>query len=212
MLVMIRHGRADGNSEHRFIGQSDVALDDEGRRQAAAVAARLAEVGVERIVSSDLRRTVDTAAPLARLLGLEVEAEPGLREISNGEWTGLLPEEIGAEWPELWTSYTEGTDVARPGGETWANVRDRVVPVLERLAATGVTTAVFSHGGPIVVAAAWASGVSLPGNVFRGPVAAPANCGITTIVEGPRLLGYNDVGHLSALAGLDVPFAPVDRR
>lgn len=209
MLVLVRHGRADGNRDHRFIGQSDVPLDAEGRRQAEAVAARLADVGIERVVSSDLRRTIDTATPLARRLGVDVDVEPRLREISNGKWTGLLPEDIQAGWPELWTSYTEGVDVARPDGEQWADVRSRVVPALEELAASGRTTAVFTHGGPIVVAAAWASGVSLPGNVFRGGMAAAANGGITTIVDGPRLLGYNDVGHLSALAGADVPFAPV---
>lgn len=209
MLVLIRHGRADGNRDHRFIGQSDVPLDDEGRRQAEAIAARLADVGIERVVSSDLRRTADTAAPLARLLGVDVDVEPRLREIANGEWTGLLPEAIRAGWPDLWASYTEGADVPRPKGERWADVRGRVVPALEGLLASGRTTAVFTHGGPIVVAAAWASGVSLPGNVFRGGVAPPANGAITTIVEGPRLLGYNDVGHLASLAGLDVPFAPV---
>lgn len=209
-LLLIRHGRAEGNGQHRFLGWLDAPLDPAGREQARLLAARLAGSGVTRIVTSDLARAAATAAPLAGLLGIDPEPDPALREIANGEWTGLTPDEIRAGWPELFAEYVGGTDVLRPGGERWAMVGERVVGALRRLAEgdAGVT-AVFTHAGPVLLGAAWALGLTLPGNVFRGPLAAPENTSVTTIaVPGPTLLGYNDVGHLAGLPRLDVPYAP----
>ncbi len=208
-IVLVRHGEAEGNQHHRLIGWSDVPLTPVGHRQAELVATRLSEAGVDRIVTSDLRRTVETARPLAQAIGLEPLADPRLREIDNGDWTGLTPAEVAVGWPEIWQAYVSGADVDRPGGERWADVRSRVVEALEEHLAGEGLTVMFSHGGPLVLAASWASGVSVSGNVFRGPLAAVENASLCTIVAGPRLLGYNDVGHLRAVPHADVPYAPV---
>lgn len=209
-LLLIRHGRAEGNGQHRFLGWLDAPLDGAGRAQAERLALRLQGAGITRIVTSDLARAAATAAPLSARLGLEPQPEQGLREIANGEWTGLTPTEIAAGWPELFGEYAAGADVLRPGGEQWAMVRERVVATLERLSAdTEGVTAVFTHAGPVLLGAAWALGLSLPGNIFRGQLAAPENTSVTTVaIPGPTLLGYNDVGHLDGLPRLDVPYAP----
>jgi probable phosphoglycerate mutase len=208
-IVLVRHGEAEGNQHHRLIGWSDVGLTPLGHHQAELVAARLSEANVDRIVTSDLRRTMETARPLAEAIGLEPLPDPRLREIDNGEWTGLTPAEVADGWPDIWHSYVAGTDVDRPGGERWADVRGRVVEALqEHLSGDGLTV-VFSHGGPLVIAASWASGVTVTGNVFRGPLAAAENASMCTIVAGPRLLAYNDVGHLMPVPIADVPYAPV---
>lgn len=208
-VLLIRHGRAEGNSHHRFIGWSDVPLEAAGVAEAEATAVRLAD-SVDRIVASDLRRTMQTAGALAERTGLEIEADPRFREIDNGGWTGHLPEEIAADWPDLWAAYVGGEDVARPGGERWAAVRSRVTAAVTELLAGDGTIAVVTHGGPVVLTAAWALGLDLPGNPFRGSIAAAANCGITTIVAGPRLVAYNDVGHLRDVPPFDVPYAAVE--
>lgn len=196
MLLVVRHGEADGNRERRFIGQLDVPLSTLGHRQAERIGTRLLAHGVDRIVSSDLDRAARTAAPLARLTGLPVETDPALREVHNGRWAGLLPTEIEAGWPELFAEYRMGVDVARPGGERWADVRARVIPAVRDLLETGDRVAVFTHGGPTLIIAAWASGLGIDGNVFAGPIAPPTNAAVTTILPGPRLGGYNDTGHL----------------
>ncbi len=121
-LLVIRHGEAEGNHDHRFIGQSDVPLSDLGRRQADTVGAYLASKGVTRIISSDLQRAVNTARPLADRIGLDIEIDVRLREILNGDWAMHLPEEIEAGWPDLWRRYRSGEDVQRPNGETWGAV------------------------------------------------------------------------------------------
>jgi probable phosphoglycerate mutase len=209
-VVMVRHGEAEGNRHHRLIGWSEVGLTEAGHLQARLVADRLVRAPVRRVVSSDLRRTVETAAPLASALGIEPVLDPRFREIHNGEWTGLTPDEVSNGWPDIWQSYVDGHDVDRPGGERWSDVRARVVGGLEELLASDGVTVVFSHGGPLVIAAAWASGIVLNGNVFKGPLASAENASLCTIVAGPRLLGYNDVGHLQPIAAVDVPYAAVE--
>lgn len=196
MIHLVRHGDAEGNRERRFIGQQDVPLSELGRRQARLVAERLAEAGITRVVSSDLARARDTAAPLADLLGVEVELAAGLREVDNGLWTGLLATEIEASWPTMWAEYRNGVDVARPGGERWADVAARSRAVVADLLDAGTRVAVFTHGGPLLCLASWASGLELRGNVFTGPMAPSANASVTTILPGPRLASYNDTGHL----------------
>lgn len=205
-VILIRHGEAEGNGAHRLIGWSDVALTGAGEAQAEAVAERLAASPIDRLVASDLRRTMQTAAPLAERTGMEIVTDPRVREINNGAWTGLLPQEVDEGWPELWGAYTSGVDVDRPDGERWADVRSRVIEAVSGYLDDGGTTVIFSHGGPLVISAAWASGIDLRGNVFRGRFAAAENASMCTIVDGPRLLGYNDIGHLRALPHVDVPF------
>lgn len=196
MIYLVRHGEAEGNRDRRFIGQLDVPLSDLGHRQANLVGERLARLGIERIVSSDLVRATDTAAPLATATGLDIEQSESLREVDNGEWTGLLPTEIEEGWPEMWADYRAGDDVARPAGERWADVAARATAAVEGLLDDPASTAIFTHGGPLLCLAAWASGLTIAGNVFAGPIAPPANAAITTILVGPRLGAYNDTGHL----------------
>jgi len=198
ILYLVRHGEAEGNHEHRFIGQADVPLSPAGRDQAERVGRRLAALDLEAIVSSDLQRAVDTARPLAALTGLPIRTDPRLREIANGEWTNLLAVEIEAAWPELWERYHAGDDVDRPGGERWSTVQQRVVAALLDLD-HDVRTVVFSHGGPTLAAALWAASAPAPGNIFRGPLAPVSNASITTVsLEPRRLIALNDIGHLEA--------------
>ena len=109
----------------------------------------------------------------------------------------------------MWASYIGGSDVSRPGGERWAEVRSRVRSGLVELASHERTTAVFTHGGPVILAAEWALGLELPGNIFRGVLAVPANTSVTTIDRG-KLVSYADSGHLGAISRLDVPYEPVE--
>jgi glucosyl-3-phosphoglycerate phosphatase len=208
-LVLVRHGQAEGNQEHRFIGQTDVPLTELGRRQAAAVGQRLASARIERVISSDLVRASDTAAAIADVTGLTVEIDRRIREIHNGEWAGLTPDEIAEGWPDLWSRYRGGEDVPRPNGERWSDVRARSVDVFSDLLSSDGVTVVVSHGGPIIVGAHWASGLVIDGNVFRGPLGAVHNTSITVVDPGPKLTAFNDVGHLDAFAGFEVPDAPV---
>jgi probable phosphoglycerate mutase len=199
-ILLLRHAEAEGNAERRFIGQEDVALSPLGRKQVGALTRRLQMLGVSRIVSSDLQRCVDTVRGLADELGLEIKTDRRWREIANGQWGGLVGDEIAQRWPEAWHRYRDGEDVARPEGERWADVRERVVAAFQDLAgdlADEEVVVVSTHGGPGAMLAMWATGLS--GTAFAGPFGPLANASITTLgLPGPRLLGINDVGHLPA--------------
>jgi len=123
-----RHGQTTWNAEHRFQGQSDIPLDETGLAQAERAARLLAALRPGLIVSSDLSRAVSTAAPLARLAGLEVILDKDLRERSGGSWEGLTDTEIRERYPDEHASWTP------PDGEPGAAVADRVAAALQRTA------------------------------------------------------------------------------
>lgn len=202
--LIVRHGEAEGNREHRFIGQSDVALSALGVRQAAAVSERLATMPITAIISSDLQRASDTVRPLADRLGIPIAHDRDLREIANGEWNDMLPSEVAAKWPEMWACYRGGADVQRPGGERWADVQRRAITSITtdlHQRDHGDVVVVATHGGPALGLVKWVSGLLIEPGLFNGPFGPVSNASITTIeLPTKRLIGLNDVGHLGDLA------------
>ena len=128
-MVLWRHGQTTWNAERRFQGQSDIPLDETGQAQAERAARLLAALRPDLIVSSDLSRAASTAAPLARLTGLEVMLDKDLRERHGGCWEGLTDTEIRERYPEAHATWTP------PDGEPTALVADRVAAALQRTAA-----------------------------------------------------------------------------
>jgi broad specificity phosphatase PhoE len=147
----LRHGQTTWNAERRFQGQSDIPLDDTGQAQAERAARLLAALRPDLIVSSDLSRAASTAAPLARLTGLEVTLDKDLRERHGGCWEGLSDTEIRERYPQAHATWNP------PDGEPTALVADRVAAALQRTAAaagdlgTGrdALAVVVSHGAAL---------------------------------------------------------------
>jgi probable phosphoglycerate mutase len=139
-----RHGQTLWNAERRFQGQSDVPLDETGEAQAERAARLLAALRPDLIVSSDLSRAASTAAPLARLTGLEVNLDKDLRERSGGSWEGLTDTEIRERYPDEHATWTP------PDGEPAAAVADRVAGALRRTV-TAVSEQVTGRDGLAVV-------------------------------------------------------------
>jgi probable phosphoglycerate mutase len=145
-LVLWRHGQTVWNAEHRFQGQTDIDLDETGVAQAERAARLLAALRPAAIVSSDLRRAAATAAPLARLTGVEVSYDKELRERSGGLWEGLNDAEIRSRYPAEHAAWDP------PEGETSLAVAQRACAAMERVAdATepGQLAVVVSHGAAI---------------------------------------------------------------
>ena len=132
------------NAERRFQGQSDSPLDETGKAQAERAARLLAALRPDLIVSSDLSRAARTAAPLARLTGLEVILDKDLRERHGGCWEGLTDAEIRERYPDAHATWTP------PDGESATVVADRVAVALQRTA-TAVTEQVTGGDGLAVV-------------------------------------------------------------
>jgi len=143
-LVLWRHGQTLWNAERRFQGQSDIPLDETGQAQAERAARLLAGLRPDMIVSSDLTRAAGTAAPLARLTGLDVVLDKDLRERHGGCWEGLTDSEIRERFPEAHATWMP------PDGEPTAAVADRVAVALQRVA-TAVAEQVTGPDGLAVV-------------------------------------------------------------
>jgi broad specificity phosphatase PhoE len=158
-VVLVRHGVTDWNLEMRAQGRADVPLNERGRGEAREVAAALSGLDVAAVYSSDLRRAAETAEAIASVHALEVRTDPDLREIDQGEWTGLTDDEIRARWPHLWGRNRHFN--ARPGGESPGQVQRRVLRALTRIAAAHpheIVVAV-SHGAAIRTVAAASLGL-----------------------------------------------------
>jgi broad specificity phosphatase PhoE len=124
-VLLLRHGRTAWNAERRFQGQADPPLDEVGRAQAYEVAALLAAFSPGVIVSSDLSRATQTAAPLGELTGVEVRIDARLRERSLGHWEGLTRDDVQERYPEEFAEWITGGEVRRRGGESRTQVADR---------------------------------------------------------------------------------------
>ncbi len=153
--MLWRHGQTVWNAERRFQGQSDIPLDETGQEQAERAARLLAALRPDMIVSSDLTRAASTAAPLARLTGLEVTIDKDLRERHGGRWEGLTDAEIRAQYPQEYTRW------APPDGEPSPVVADRVAAALLRIAAALTESALLDSAGGSGLAVVVSHGAAL---------------------------------------------------
>ncbi|CAN5787400.1 histidine phosphatase family protein [soil metagenome] len=185
-LVLWRHGRTAWNVEGRTQGQSDTDLDEVGVAQAAEGASRLAALAPSAIVSSDLRRAVDTAAPLAKLTDLVPTYDRRLREVDFGAREGLTAEDAWQRWPEEMARRDAGEDVRFPGAETLAETADRFAAVLSevsRAMSYGETVVVVGHGSAMRVGAC--AFVGFP-TEHRTRFGAFANCCWAVLADSGR--------------------------
>lgn len=155
-VVLWRHGRTEWNVAGRVQGQTDTSLDDVGREQARAAAARLASLQPVRILSSDLERARDTAEELSRVSGVPVELDERLREMNFGEREGLTWRESWDRFPELMKAMLEDREERFPGAELHAEAGARLSEALGEALETledEQTLVVVAHGAVLRVGA-----------------------------------------------------------
>jgi glucosyl-3-phosphoglycerate phosphatase len=132
-LVMLRHGQTEYNAGNRMQGQIDTDLSELGRNQALAAAESLAKRQPLLIVSSDLRRALDTAVALGDRAGLPVEADERLRETHLGDWQGMTHLEVDDVAPGARLAWRDDARWAPHGGESRVDVAARSVPLVAEL-------------------------------------------------------------------------------
>lgn len=191
-FYLVRHATNDFLKRGAIAGwQPGVHLNDDGRAQAASLAKLLRNEGISHLYSSPLERAQETAAPLASLLGLEIETAEALGEVRFGEWTGKHFSEIAPDrrWRQ-WNEFRTGARV--PGGETMIEIQARFVGFMGRIAEEkpNATVALFSHGDPIRAALMYYLGMPLD-FVHRIEV-SPASVSIVRVAEcGVQVLCIN---------------------
>jgi probable phosphoglycerate mutase len=213
LQYLVRHGESVSNFEGRVQGQEDIELSDLGRVQARQVAdwsrklsasPAAAQASISEVWSSPLRRARETAAEIAAALGLPVMLEEGLCELHAGIFQGHLWADLEAEFPDEVAQWRSGDVHYRiPGGESRAQLAARGRAAIEMLAGRDTPgMIVVAHGGVLTAALGSMLGREHPLLAAAGErpftkLPALANCSVTQLEwPGPRLVSFNETGHL----------------
>jgi len=197
IIVLIRHGENEFVKKGRLAGRlPGVHLNDKGNAQAQVVADflsnKLAEVPIKAIYSSPLERAMETAAPLAKALGVEVIQRHGLIETDCGEWQGKTLKSLNRQ--KIWKVVQQTPSIFTfPGGETFRDTQHRIVNEIQELANQHELNDVIicvSHSDPIRLAIAYFLGLSM--DMFQRLIVAPASINVLTLSpHGAGLLALN---------------------
>ena len=204
-IFLIRHGQSLGNAEGRFGGHTDTPLSPRGRKQAKATAEILSQERLTAIYASDLARSLETAAPLSKLTGLQVTPAAEFRERSVGVMEGLTFEEAASQHPEQYAALLQRDfEHVLLGGESYRQTLDRAARKLDEAVARhrGGRIAIFTHTGTICILALHIMG-ALDAPELKPVWIHSSNCGISRFDlrdDGfVRVATINDTRHLVGL-------------
>jgi len=197
VIVLVRHGRTDANARGLLLGRADPALDEEGRWQAARLAAAVGPLDGARVVTSPLARCRQTAETIiaANAPGVALDVDERWIELDYGAFDGLGAGDVPAA---TWAAWRADVAWAPEGGESLAALGDRVRAACEALApeAHDRDVVVVTHVSPVKAAVAWALGVGdeVAWRMWVGP-ASISRIGIAG--SSPSLRSFNEVAHLA---------------
>lgn len=186
-FLLIRHAATDSIGKRLSGRAAAVHLNEEGRAQAKALVGNLSELPISAIYSSPLERTIETAAYLADMLGLETRLSDNLLEINFGDWTNVPFADLDKD--PVFGRFNAFRSLTRtPNGETMQEAQTRMITGLERLCRMhpGETVAVFSHSDMIKASIAHLAGIHL--DLFQRLEISPASVSIVEIGNGHVLI------------------------
>ena len=198
-LFLVRHGATQLTAEDKFSGSVGVDLSEEGRRQAACLADRLAHETIAAVYASPLARTFETTAIVARPHRLTPVARDGLREISHGRWEGLTRQEVEARFPDEYAAWEADPFTFAPeAGESGVAVLARALPVLREIVVrhAGQNVLVVSHKATLRLLLSSLLGFDARG--YRDRLDQSPACLNVVDFKDPvraRLMLFNDVSH-----------------
>jgi probable phosphoglycerate mutase len=199
--VLVRHGVTDFTVASRLDGRggADPALNAEGLRQvraaAAGVRAYLGDAPAT-VLTSSLRRAVQTGAAIADELGVQAQVDADWDEQSFGDWDGSAMGDLAThEMPEL-LRFRNDPQYARPGGEAHADLEARVLGAFQRATAPGGTVVVASHRKPIITVLAHVLGIPHE-RIWRLATAPASLTSVEIWADGGASIAFvNDTSHL----------------
>ncbi|MEV1175819.1 bifunctional RNase H/acid phosphatase [Nonomuraea sp. NPDC049784] len=199
-LLLLRHGETELSVERRFSGLGDAELTPNGLAQAAAAAERLSRepYRLDVIITSPLKRAMQTAEAVAQRTGLDVEVDEDLRELDFGEWEGRTFTEVQRRWPAELATWLADPEIAPPGGESFASTARRVQAAGERLVERyeGKTVLAVSHVTPIKMLLRLALMAPLE-SLYRMHLDLACLSLIEYYADGPAVVkSFNDTSHL----------------
>lgn len=151
VIVVFRHGESEDNHNRVFSGWRDSPLTEKGREEARALASQLQGLRLDLVITSDQRRSKETAKlALVRHPNIKWEEDWRIKERHYGDLTGQNKEEWMMKEPERTVLWRRGYDIAPPNGESLKTVEERVWPfldaLLERIRREKINVALSAHG------------------------------------------------------------------
>ncbi len=198
-LLLIRHGENDMVGRKLAGRTPGVHLNENGRKQAAAVAQMLSKAPIKAIYSSPMERAIETAQPTAEALGLVMQLRPGLIEMDFGRFQGRTFKQLQRAklWKEVLKNPAEGRF---PDGESFIEAQQRIIDDLEAIVALHADeeiVACFTHAD--VVRLSVTHYLQMPINAFQRLTVNPSS--ITVIV---RVKDQAFVPHINQVAGFEI--------
>jgi 2,3-bisphosphoglycerate-dependent phosphoglycerate mutase len=198
-VIFIRPGETGWNRLERWQGHVAVPLNDHGQQQAERLARFVRPTGISALYTSDLRRAMDTARILAKMLHIEPVPDSRLRERHIGIWQGLTQDEVIAWYPEEYLALLANPNEYQiPGGESRVQVAARMKAAFDAIIAqTGDDTiGIVSHTTAIRALL----GVLMPEiDALTMPF---ANMSVTSLAHEDgtwKITQRNDVTHLEGM-------------
>ncbi|MDE2282302.1 MAG: histidine phosphatase family protein [Actinomycetales bacterium] len=201
-VLLVRHGQTPTTGSVLPGRAPGLHLSERGRAQAERVGERLAELATapSALYCSPLERARETAAPIARALGLRARADRGLLECDFGDWTGQSLSRLRRT--RAWRAVQHAPSTFTfPGGESFAGMQHRVWSTIERLATVhpGETIVLVSHADPIKAAVTFAQGVPL--DLFQRTMISTCSVSAIALGEVPVVLCVNSTGSITEVLG-----------
>ena len=177
-VILVRHARTPWNAADRVQGSTDIALGDEGRAQAALLASVIAPTLYSpTVISSPLSRAIETARAIADAAGVAVQTDIAFTQRSYGVWEGMEHADIRARYPAEHERWRAGVEPGVEGYETDAQLAERTLSGLNRVAVGDGDVVIVSHGSAIRVVIQAA--LELP--LGRGLVGKLSNCELSVL-------------------------------
>ncbi len=203
IIYLVRHGATDWNKEGRCQGFSDIALNEEGRRQAALVRKALPVERIGAVYSSDLSRAVCTAELIAPEWAGRIQQREDLREMNQGSLEGLRFEDLARDYGELLDEWRrDPAGVVMPGGESLGQVQQRAWRALSEIRGEAGAEQVLVTSHNLTICAVICRVLGLDLALFRR---FKQDLGAINVLEfneaRQRVLCLNNISHLGLLAG-----------
>ena len=146
MIYIIRHGQTDWNIEHRTQGQTDIALNKNGIEQAELITQKIANLKIDNIISSDLKRADMTAQIINKNFNKNIKTDKRLREFCFGTLEGITRDKITQE---IWDDFNKNPK--QFNAETKEEIFNRIKSFIDDIKSNNINknTLVVTHGGPI---------------------------------------------------------------
>jgi broad specificity phosphatase PhoE len=194
-LFLARHGETVWHADHRYAGTADVELNENGLREAEALALWAKDARLDAIYSSTLSRAILTAEPSARATGEIVETDPDLMEVGFGVGEGRTLDELRPQYAaEVDAFVARPAEAILPGGEQGLNGITRYLRAFDRIEAAFPTGRVLitCHGTALRLTLCALMGIDP--NRYRDLMPVVQNCAVTALdytAGKARLYAFN---------------------